>query len=100
VNRMFACMFGLVGIAAAVLVLSLSAPKASAAPAYCGHGWKTYVKTLPAGAVVFRISYAWGSTGSQHVHHYRIFRRQDLGYTVKWVYVTSIDRVCLNTHPV
>jgi hypothetical protein len=100
VKRLTAAMFGLLGIASAALLLSLSAPKAEAAPAYCGHGWKTYVKSLPNGATVFRITYAWGSTGSQHVHHYRIFRRKDLGYTVRWVYVTSIDRVCLNTHPV
>ena len=94
-------MVALVTLAIGALLVSVvQDEQAEAAVAYCGHSYKTYVKSLPSGATVFRITFAWSSTGSQHVHHYRIFRRRDLGYTVKWVYVTSLDRVCLNTHPV
>ena len=92
-------MFALAGIASVVLLLSLSTPKAEAAKPYCGHAYRTYIRDLPMGPTVFRIAYRWGSLDAQHLHHYAIFRLRT-GYTNKWVFVKSLDRTCLNTHPV
>ena len=68
-NRLTACMFGLLGVAGAVLIMALSQPAAEAHRNYCGHSYTFWTVWSYGNPIDYRERYLYADN-SDFTNHY------------------------------